>query len=121
VPANDVSDWVTDGIKTELQKRGYVVTLGSSSKDTLPGASAAVSGVIVDVTCNSGHSGKVAVIGKVRKAGKEMLSKNYSAHGTANFTLVPTAEACAQSLSIALATSVKRFVAELDGMLAAGN
>jgi len=121
VPANDVSVWVIEGIKTELQNNGYVVTLGSSSKDTLPGASAAVSGVIVDVTCDSGHSGKVAVIGKVRKGNKEVLSKNYSAHGSAGFAMMPTAEACAKSLSIALAASVKRFVAELDGMLTSSN
>ena len=121
VPANDVSVWVIEGIKTELQNNGYVVTLGSSSKDTLPGASAAVSGVIVDVTCDSGHSGKVAVIGKVRKDDKEVLSKNYSAHGSAGYAMVPTAEACAKSLSIALAASVKRFVAELDGMLTSSN
>jgi len=106
-------------VKTELQNSGYVVTLGSSSKDTLPGASAAVSGVIVDVTCNSGHSGKVALIGKVRKAGKEVLSKNYSAQGSAKSPFDPTPEACAKSLAIALAASVKHFVAEVDGLLAA--
>jgi len=121
VPANDVSVWVIEGVKTELQNHGYIVTLGSSNKDTLPGASAAVSGVIVDVTCDSGHSGKVAVIGKVRKGDREVLSKNYSARGSAGYAMMPTAEACAKSLSIALAASVKRFVAELDGMLTSSN
>ena len=52
---------------------------------------------------------------------KEVLSKNYSAHGSAGYAMVPTAEACAKSLSIALAASVKRFVAELDGMLTSSN
>ncbi len=119
VPANDVTAWVIDGMKTELQNNGYVVTLGSSSTDTLPGASATVSGVIVDVSCHAGDSGKVALTGNVRKGGKEVLNKNYSANGSAKSPLVPTAESCAQSLSIALAASVKRFVAELDGVLAA--
>jgi hypothetical protein len=118
VPANDVTEWVIAGVKTELQNSGYVVTLGSTTKDTLPGASAAVSGVIVDVSCPTGHSGKVALIGKVRKGDKEVLSKNYSAQGSARSPLTPTAESCAKSLAIALAASVKHFVAEVDGLLA---
>jgi hypothetical protein len=118
VPANDVAEWVIEGVKTELEKDGYFVTLGSRGKDTLPGASAAISGVIVDVSCNSGHSGKVEMIGKVNKDGKEVLNKTYSAEGSARALLAPTAQACAQSLTVALAASVKRFVAELDGLLA---
>lgn len=118
VPTNDVVQWVIEGVKTELEKDGYVVTLGSSGKDTLPGASAAVSGVIVDVSCKTGHSGKVEMIGKVNQAGKEVLNKKYSAHGSAKSLLAPTAQACAQSLTVALAASVKSFVAELNGILA---
>jgi uncharacterized lipoprotein YajG len=118
VPANDVAGWVIEGLKTELENEGYFVTLGSRGKDNLPGASAAVSGVIVDVSCNSGHSGKVEMIGKVNKAGKEVLNKAYSAQGSARALLAPTAQACAQSLTVALTASVKRFVAEIDSILA---
>ena len=117
VPANDVTTWVIEGVKTELQNSGYFVTLGRTAKDTLPGASAAVSGVIVDVSCQTGHSGKVALIGTMRKGDKEVLSKNYSAQGSARSPMTPTAESCAQSLAIALAASVKHFVAEVDGLL----
>jgi hypothetical protein len=118
VPANDVANWVIESVKTELENDGYFVTLGSRGKDDLPGASAAVSGVIVDVSCKSGHSGKVEMIGKVNKAGKEVLNKTYSAQGSARNVLAPTAQACAQSLTVALAASVKRFVAEIDSILA---
>ena len=118
VPTNDVAEWVISGVKTELEKDGYFVTLGSSGTDTLPGAIAAVSGVIVDVSCKTGHSAKVEVIGKVNQAGKEVLNKKYSAQGSAKSPLAPTAQACAQSLTVALAASVKSFVAELDGILA---
>lgn len=117
VPANDVAGWVMEGMKTELENDGYFVTLGSRGKDTLPGASAAVSGVIVDVSCKSGHSGKVEIIGKVNKAGREVLNKTYSAQGSASALLAPTPQACAQSLTVALAASVKRFIAEIDGIL----
>jgi hypothetical protein len=54
----------------------------------------------------------------VNKAGKEVLNKTYSAQGSARALLAPTAQACAQSLTVALAASVKRFVAEIDGILA---
>src|SRR4051812_15252939 len=117
VPANDVAKWVIEGVKTELENDGYYVTIGTAPKDNLPGATAAVSGVIVDVSCRTGHSAKVEVIGKVSKAGKEVLNKKYSAQGSARAGLEPTPQACAQSLSVALAASVKRFVSELDGVL----
>ncbi len=117
VPANDVREWVMEAVKTELQNNGYVVTVGATPKDTLPGASAAVSGVIVDVSCNSGESGKVELIGKIRRAGTEVLNKKYMANGTSRSLLESSEKACAQSLTVALSASVKRFVADVDGML----
>ena len=117
VPTNDVREWVMEAVKTELQNSGYVVTEGATPKDTLPGASAAVMGVIVDVSCNSGDSGKVSLIGKIRRAGTEVLNKKYAANGSVKSVLKSGPESCAQSLTIALAASVKRFVADVDGML----
>lgn len=117
VPANDVLQWVTAAVKTELENSGYVVTLGASSKDDLPGASAAVSGVIVGAACNSSDSAKVALIGQIKRAGREVMNKNYAADGSARSPWTSAAQSCAQSLTIALAASVKRFVADVDGML----
>jgi len=117
VPANDVKQWVMEAVKTELQNSGYTVTEGSTPKDTLPGASAAVTGVIVDVSCNSSDSGKVELIGKIRRAGTEVLNKKYAANGSAKSPFKSTSETCAQSLTVALSASIKRFVADVDGML----
>ncbi len=117
VPANDVLQWVTSAVKSELENSGYVVTLGRSDKDNLPGASATVSGVIVGVTCNASDSAKVALIGKIRRAGREVMNKDYAADGSARSPWTSAAQSCAHSLTIALAASVKRFVADVDGML----
>jgi hypothetical protein len=119
VPANDVTQWVIDAVRTELQHSGYVVTLGSSGKDSLPGASAAVSGVIAEVTCRANHSAKVVLHGKIRSAGKEVMNKNYLGVATAPSAWGSAAKLCAQSLADALANSVKPFIADLDEMLVA--
>ncbi len=117
VPANDVLEWVTSAVKAELENSGYVVTLGSTDKDTLPGASATVSGVILGVSCNASDSAKVALIGKIKRAGREVMNKNYAADGSARSPWTSAAQSCAHSLTVALAASVKRFVADVDGIL----
>ncbi|MDB5808775.1 MAG: hypothetical protein JWN94_897 [Betaproteobacteria bacterium] len=118
VPANDVTQWVIDAIKTELQQNGYVVTLGSSGKDNLPGASAAMSGVIAEVSCKSNHAAKVVLLGKISGSGKDVMNKNYLGVATAPSVWGSPAKLCAQSLADALANSVKPFVADLEEVLA---
>ena len=117
VPANDVRDWVMDAVTTELQNSGYTVTPRESTARNPGGVAAAVSGVIVDVSCNAGDSAKVELVGKIKRGGSEVLNKKYAANGSARSILGSSPEACAQSLAVALAASVKRFVADVDGML----
>ena len=119
IPTNSVPDWVMQAMKIELQNSGYVVTTGTASSDTLPGASAVVSGEILKVFCDMyfSYTGQISLLAKVRKAGKDVLNKNYSAEGSAGIAWGGTAESYAQSLALALASAVKQFVAELDRTL----
>src|SRR3954471_23278751 len=95
VPANDVTQWIIEAIKLELQQKGYVVTLGSSGSDNLPGASAAMSGAIAEASCRSNHAAKVVLLGKIRGGGKEVMNKNYLGVATAPSAWGSAAKLCA--------------------------
>jgi hypothetical protein len=116
IPTNNVADWVMQAMKMELQNSGYVVTTGTTSGDTLPGASAVVSGEILNVFCDMyfSYTGQISLLAKVSKAGKDVLNRNYSGEGSAGIAWGGTAESYAQSLALALASAVKQFVSELD-------
>ena len=119
IPTNSVPEWVMQAMKVELQNSGYVVTTGTSGSDTLPGATAVVTGEILKVFCDMyfSYTGQISLLTKVSRGGKDVLNKNYSAEGSAGIAWGGTAESYAQSLALALASAVKQFVAELDRTL----
>ena len=121
IPTNSVPDWVMQAMKTELQNSGYVVTTGATGGDSPAGASAVVSGEILNVFCDMyfSYSGQVSLLARASKAGKEVLNKHYSGEGSAGISWAGTAESYAQSLALALASAVKQFVSELDKSLTA--
>lgn len=120
VAMNSVPEWVTQAIKSELESRGYSV-VPVAADDNAPADNALVSGEILNVFCDMyfNYAGQVSLLTKVRKGGKDVLTKNYSGEGSAGVAFAGTAESFAQSLSLALAVAVKQFVAELDGTLLA--
>ena len=63
------------------------------------------------------YTGQVSLLARVSKDGKEVLNKHYSGEGSPGLAIAGTGESFAQSLSLALAVAVKKFVAELDGSL----
>ena len=118
IPTNSVADWVAQAMKMELENSGYTVATGGGSA---AGASAVVSGEILNVFCDMyfSYTGQVSLLARVSKAGKEVLNKHYSGEGSAGIAWGGTAVSYAQSLALALAAAVKQFVAELDRSLAA--
>jgi hypothetical protein len=118
VALNSVPDWVAQAITIELENSGYsVVTV--TGGDSAAGASAIVSGEILNVFCDMylSYTGQVSLLARVSKGGKEVLNNHYSGEGSAGLAVAGTAESFAQSLSLALAVAVKKFVAELDSRL----
>ena len=115
VAMNSVPDWVAQAIKMELEDSGYSVATVAGG-DSAAGASAVVSGEILNVFCDMymSYTGQVSLLARVSKGGKEVLNKHYSGEGSAGLAFAGTAESFAQSLSLALAVAVKQFVAELD-------
>lgn len=118
IPTNSVTDWVTQAIGMELRNNGYTV-LSEIPAETSQGASAVVSGEILNVFCDMyfTYTGQVSLIARVNQDGKELLNKHYAGEGSAGLAVAMTAESYAQSLALALSSALKSFVSELDTSL----
>jgi hypothetical protein len=121
ISTNSVPDWVMRAMKMELQNNGYAVQTESIGGDRPTGASAVVSGQILNVFCDMymSYTANVSLVARVSRDGKEVLKKQYQGEGSAGIAWAGTAESYAQSLALALASVVKQFVAELDKGLTA--
>jgi len=120
IPTNSVPDWMMQAMRIELQNDGYAVQTESTGGDRPTGASAVVSGQILNVFCDMymSYSAQVSLLARLTRDGKELLNKQYQGEGSAGIAWAGTAESYAQSLALALASAVKQFVAELDKGLA---
>lgn len=113
IPTNDVSGWVTQAVAAELEKNGYTVV----SQAAPPGnAGKVVSGEILNVFCDMylTYNGQVSLVVKVKEDGKELLNRHYAGEGSAGMAVAMTAESYAQSLALALAAALQKFVADLN-------
>lgn len=113
IPTNDVSGWVTKAVATELEKNGYTVV---SPADQTGIAGRVVSGEILNVFCDMylSYTGQVSLVVKVNEDGKELLNRHYAGEGSAGLAVAMTAESYAQSLALALASALQKFVADLN-------
>jgi len=120
IPTNNVSDWVTQAVTTELQNNGYTV-ISATSADNSASTSAVVSGEILNVFCDMyfSYTGQVSIVARVNKGGKELLNKHYSGEGSAGLAVAMTSESYARSLALALSSALKHFVSDLDKSLTA--
>lgn len=111
---NSVTDWVTQAVKTDLEKSGYTVV--SAAAGVPAGAGAVVSGEVLNVFCDMymSYTGQVSLLMRVNRDGKELSAKHYAGEGSAGIAFAGTAESFAESLSLALAAALKKFVADLD-------
>lgn len=115
IPTNDVAEWVTQAVGTELQASGYRVASGSAS-DPVDSGSILVSGDILNVFCDMymSFTGQVSLIAKARNEKGELFTKHYTGEGSAGLAVAGTAESFAQSLAIALRDALQKFVADLE-------
>lgn len=113
IPTNDVSDWVTQAVATELEKNGYTVI---NQADQQGNTGKVVSGEILNVFCDMyfSYTGQVSLVVKVNEDGKELLNRHYAGEGSAGLAVAMTAESYAQSLALALSSALQKFVADLN-------
>lgn len=114
--SNSVTNWVTQAVKLELEKRGYAVTLGAPQA-----AGAVVTGEVLKVFCDMymSYTGQVSLRMQLSRDGQGLITRNYDGEGSAGIAFAGTAESFAESLSRALAAALKPLIADLDGQLSA--
>jgi len=117
VPTNDVADWVTGALRSELQGAGYTVVDDAAADAD----SAVVSGEVLNVYCDMyfSYTGQVSLIAQAKRGEKELLNKHYTGEGTAGVAWAATADSYSQSLALALQSALHKFVPDLNQQLAA--
>lgn len=120
VPTNNVSDWVTQAVGTELRANGYKVVNGTAADPNDPN-SLLVSGDILNVFCDMymSYTGQVSLLAKASKGNGDLLTNHYAGEGSAGLVMAATSESYAESLALALQNALKKFVADLETKLAA--
>jgi len=118
IPTNDVADWVTDAIRSELTGLGYTVVSNPAAADA--DSAVTVSGAILNVYCDVyfNYTGQVSLIAMVTRGGKPLLDKHYSGEGSAGTNWAATAESYSESLALALEDALRKFIPELEQQLA---
>ena len=119
VSTNDISDWVTKSLRSELQARGLSV-VSEAPPASADARSVTVSGEILNVFCDMymSYTGQVSLVVRVSGKDGEIFNKHYAGEGSAGLAVAATGESYAQSLALALSVALKKFVADLETGLA---
>jgi Uncharacterized lipoprotein len=114
VVENNVSTWLTNAIRMELEKAGYKVILDTnndaSSKNVV------LSGEIIRVYCTAmmTYEGEVSFFATLKKDGKEQFRKRYTEKGSAGLNWSAASTSYGNSLSEALSTDIRDLVGDIN-------
>lgn len=110
VAQRDVPKWVHDALAHELKASGYQVLEGAA-----PAGGATISGDIVRVYCDAyfTYDGEVTLRIEYGKAGQSLVQNVYKGTGSAGLNLAATGDSYSQSLSMALQSALRQFIADL--------
>jgi len=114
VVENDVSGWLTNAVRIELEKSGYKVTLTSNKNDA--SSNIAMGGEILQVYCTAlmTYEGEVSFFAQLQKDGKEILRKRYTGKGSAGMNWGAASESYGSSLAEALSLGIRELVADVN-------
>ncbi len=117
VVENDVSGWLTNAVRMELEKLGYKVSLGKDN-----GASAAnivLGGEVLQVYCTAmmTYEGEVSFFAQLQKDGKELLRKRYTGKGSAGLNWGAASSSYGSSLAEALSIAIKDMVVDVNSTI----
>ncbi|MEZ4382904.1 MAG: hypothetical protein R3A79_16330 [Nannocystaceae bacterium] len=107
-PTN-LPEWVKRAFHIELKKAGYKVIKDNSSKRLR------ITGSILEVYCDAyfRYGAKVSLMIQVRDNEKDLFTRKYVGEGSAGWSS-GEADGYAESLALALADAVRKFIADLD-------
>jgi hypothetical protein len=114
VVENDVSDWLTNAVKMELEKAGYKVTGGSNYNQ--PPTDIELGGEILNVYCTAlmTYEGEVSFFAQIQKDGKQLLRKRYTGKGSAGLNWAAASSSYGSSLAEALSVAIKELIADVN-------
>ncbi len=110
VVENDVSSWLTNAVRMELEKSGYKVTLSSNKNDS--SSNIALGGEVLHVYCTAmmTYEGEVSFFAQLQKDGKEVLRKRYTGKGSAGLNWSAASSSYGSSLEEALSVAILRIL-----------
>lgn len=117
VAENDVSEWITQALRMEMEKAGHKVTI--SKNNIISSIEPNVGGEIITVYCIAlfSYEGEVSFFANIQKDGKELLKKRYSGKGSAGLNWAATASGYGESLSMALSVAAKSLVDDINELV----
>ena len=109
VPTNNVADWVTQAIRTELSKAGYSVSCEE-------GTSNVIEGDILEVFCDAymSYQGSVGLRVVLKKSGETILDRSYSSKQNGGLNWAATETAYAKTLELTLRDAIMQVVRDID-------
>ena len=112
VTDTDISQWVTDALKTELGNGGYVVV--KDRTDLVAG------GEVITVYCDSfmQYEGTVTLGAILKKNGETLIDKKYTGKAT-NLNWAATAKSYGLTLDKSLQNAMQQIIADINQKLAA--
>jgi len=111
VVQNDVAQWITDGLKTELAKAGYRVVESAADDST----AAQIEGTVARVYCTAlfSYEAEVSFFATLRRDGKDVINQQYHGTGSAGVNMAATSGSYKDSLNRALADALRSLIADL--------
>lgn len=115
VAANDVSDWLTNALKTELENAGYQVRVSDAKEES--SNTPVIKGEILTVFCDSylTYEGEVSLYVVVENNGQEILREKYSGKG-GGINVIASSEGFGNALAMALQNAAKNFIGDLNNL-----
>jgi uncharacterized lipoprotein YajG len=110
VAQRDVPGWVREALAHELKASGYQVMDGVAPED-----GATISGDIIRVYCDAyfTYDGEVTLRMETGRAGQSLVKNVYTGTGSAGLNWGATGDSYSESLSMALQSALRKFIADL--------
>lgn len=109
VPQNDVIEWITDSLKSELKNAGYTV----SDEKNVPNI---IEGSVFDILCDVyfTYDGRIALKVILKRDQKVALEKDYSIKKNCGPSMVGTTKAFGKTLEMILQEAFKQVIVDID-------
>ena len=109
IPTNNVADWVTQAMRTELEKAGYSVSCGE-------GASNVIEGDIYEVFCDAymSYEGRLGLRVVLKKSGETILDRSYSSKQNGGINWAATETAYATTLELTLRDTIMQVLRDMN-------